>query len=428
MTHGIKQPVPKDNFNVNYICRYEHEIDRQLVIETMGHYIESILGVSKHDVLFVKIPMNAVNQVFKQCLDFPGEEVEFVIDYRRNNVKRRVELSYDDLPCIWSVLENVETGVKMITTIEPCKFIIRAQDYDTLCDILKNVEIASRNYDVDALDKVHWSENTAILRKDFEFFASSRKWFHDKGISYNRSYLLYGPPGNGKTTTIKSFAKYLNVTPEIFDFTENKSDKDFQAWILGESERISREELEYSLAEKKYGSGSEDEEFDEESPTPLRLLVLEDLDRFFPASGEKHTQISLSCILNSLDGIIERKNTIIIATANHPENLDRQVLIRPGRFDKQVFYEHPSKEHARKFLLSLFKDEQVSEETIETAVNALSGHSYAFHKELFTSSASYAFSRTSTLINDDDVLSSLRDIEKNTPMNTMKSEKKKFGF
>ena len=425
----IKQPMPKQGFNVQYICRYECEIDRQMIFDAMGHYIEQVLGTL--DVLFVKISMDAVNKVFKLHPSFVGEEIEFKTDYRKNNIVRTTELTGEDIPPLWAVLHHESSDVRLITTIEPCKFIIRKSDLQKLVDLMASIELAPKEYNYDALKMVHWNDTTKSLKQDIEFFVSARRWFKEKGLPYNRSYLLHGPPGNGKTTTIKSISKFLNAKPELFDFVAQyqSPDKSFQAWVLGESERIAEEEDESgedSIAALKYEDADEDDL--EDGPTPIRLLVLEDIDRFFPKDGPPQTSVSLSCILNSLDGSVERRNTIIIATANHPENLDQKVLARPGRFDKQVFYENPDPVNALQYLKRMFNGEPVDESTLEEAVKQFSGHSYALHRELFATSASYAFARGSRIIENSDVVKGLSDLIKSMDKTAMKSSRDKLGF
>lgn len=44
------------------------------------------------------------------------------------------------------------------------------------------------------------------LVKDMEHFLSNPNWYIDRGIPYRRGYLLFGPPGSGKTSAIMALA------------------------------------------------------------------------------------------------------------------------------------------------------------------------------------------------------------------------------
>jgi SpoVK/Ycf46/Vps4 family AAA+-type ATPase len=292
---------------------------------------------------------------------------------------------------------------------------------------MSEVEIAPKQYNYDALNAVHWNETTTVLKRDLEFFITGKNFFDSRGMAYSRSYLLHGPPGNGKTTTIKAISKFLNAKVETFDFSaaRNSPDTEFQNWVLGESERIAREEDAYDDEFYQHKDSNDD---DDKTKLPIRFIVFEDIDRLFPKNGLKQTSVSLQAVLQALDGAIERRNMIVVATANHPKELDQQVLARPGRFDKQVFYEQPTVEQGLSYLKKLFEGEDVEEKTLRHACEKLVGHSYAFHKELFSTAASYAIERQSRVINNDDVENGLNDLIKHIDGVVMKSVKSTYGF
>lgn len=416
----IKQPMPKEGFSVSYVCRYESEIDRQIILDSAGHYIESVLKT--RDIVFIKAPMEAINKAFKLNPEYPGEEIEYTVDHRKNNLIRYTKLQGEELPPLWAVLSNEEFDLHIISTIEPCKFILKTDDIPKLDQLMAKTEIAPKEYNYGALSMVHWNNDTSVLKRDLEFFVAGKKFFDSRQMAYSRSYLLHGPPGNGKTTTIKAISKFLNAKPESFDFSAsmNSPDKQFQDWVLGESERIGREEDAHDYDD------DDDESFDKK--TPIRLLVLEDIDRLYPRDGSKHTAVTLQAVLQALDGATPRRNTIIIATANEPKALDQKVLARPGRFDKQVFYAQPSEEEAFQYLKKLFEGENVSDDVLRTACKRLHGHSYALHKELFATSASYAIERSNDMISDEDVKKGVDDLLKHIDNTVMKSETTKLGF
>ena len=57
------------------------------------------------------------------------------------------------------------------------------------------------------------------LVKDIEHFLAQPQWYIDRGIPYRRGYLLYGPPGSGKTSAIMALAGCLLLNS--FDLVEN---------------------------------------------------------------------------------------------------------------------------------------------------------------------------------------------------------------
>src|SRR4029079_9987839 len=73
------------------------------------------------------------------------------------------------------------------------------------------------------------------------------------------------------------------------------------------------------------------EDVDAASATAKRE-VREKTPAVAPVSTEDATPVSLSALLNVLDGVFSRDGRILIMTTNHPDNVD-PALLRTGRAD-----------------------------------------------------------------------------------------------
>ena len=113
-----------------------------------------------------------------------------------------------------------------------------------------------------------------MLVEDFESFFERQAWFRDNKLPFRRGYLLHGPPDNGKSTAIRAMMTSRGLTAyamRLFDSQQDDSDLD----------RL------FELAVKNRPS----------------MVLLEDLDRAFPKTGETKSHISLQQLLNNLDGV-----------------------------------------------------------------------------------------------------------------------------
>lgn len=148
------------------------------------------------------------------------------------------------------------------------------------------------------------------LMADLREFLASGPWYLERGLPYRRGYLLHGPPGTGKSSLVQGIASEL----------------DYSICLL-------------SLAD---GSLTDDRLNHLLNALPSRsILLLEDVDAAAiqgrwtadsTSANQIANRVTLSGLLNALDGVAAAEERIIFLTTNHPERLD-PALVRPGRID-----------------------------------------------------------------------------------------------
>lgn len=205
---------------------------------------------------------------------------------------------------------------------------------------------------------------------------STPRWYASRGIPLRRGYLFHGPPGTGKTSFSFALAgvfgidiyvislQDVNVTEEdlasLFtklprrcivlledidtaglrrDSKSDPEDKD----QTGKEEDKKKEKVEKKKekaekkkkeeAETKNDSNSDSETSDDEQKIKKKRKQKKD-GKTAAASPES---ISLSGLLNAIDGVASHEGRVLIMTTNKPESLD-EALIRPGRVDVQVSF------------------------------------------------------------------------------------------
>lgn len=145
---------------------------------------------------------------------------------------------------------------------------------------------------------------------DVKDFIARQEWYAERGIPYRRGYLLFGPPGGGKSSFIHALAGELNFAIATINLSERGMADDKLAMMM--------------------------------QKLPQRTIVLlEDADAAFvnrkqkDADGYSGSSVTFSGLLNALDGLSAGEERIAFLTTNHIERLD-PALIRPGRVDMIV--------------------------------------------------------------------------------------------
>lgn len=194
------------------------------------------------------------------------------------------------------------------------------------------------------------------IRSDFEKFFASRSLYEGYSIPWKRGVLFIGPPGTGKTHTVKALVNHLRQ-PCLYV-------KSFDSRYETTSENIRAA-------------------FDQARQATPCIMVLEDLDSLVGAK-------SRSFFLNEMDGFASNDGLVILATTNHPEQLDPAILDRPSRFDRKYYFGLPAATERSAYIStwndSLKPELRLTREGLDQLTDLTDGFSFAYLKELFVSS------------------------------------------
>jgi hypothetical protein len=186
------------------------------------------------------------------------------------------------------------------------------------------------------------------IRSLVENFLASQDFYLENKIPWKRGILLYGKPGNGKTSIIRTIMSMYPFKPVTV--------------VAGANDEAVREAFSYA---------------EEQSPA---LLYFEDLDSLLEKS------LDPSSFLNLMDGISAKNGLLIVATANEVKKLKANITDRPSRFDRKFEIPLPNAEMAYIYLKRWFGNRCTMKQCKDLAKYAAKhDFSYAYLKELYIS-------------------------------------------
>src|SRR3954453_17719443 len=156
------------------------------------------------------------------------------------------------------------------------------------------------------------------LREVVEFLRHPKQ-FKRLGATVPKGILLHGPPGTGKTLLAKAVAHESGAN--FFGQSASSFVEMFAGLGAARIRRLFKQARDHAPA----------------------IIFIDELDavgahRGSDISGERDQ--TLNQLLVEMDGFDSRDNVIVMAASNMLEKLDK-ALLRPGRFDRQVFVPPP---------------------------------------------------------------------------------------
>jgi ATP-dependent 26S proteasome regulatory subunit len=183
------------------------------------------------------------------------------------------------------------------------------------------------------------------------------------GQHLKRGLLLYGPPGVGKTHTVRYLTSSL-VGTTVIQLTGNA------LHLIAEACSVAR-------------------------ALQPSMLVVEDVDLIAEDRGMHpgHHPL-LFQLLNEMDGLAEDADVVFVLTTNRADLLEPALAARPGRVDQAVALELPDAA-ARRALFELYRgDLPVDTSGLDDVIARTEGVTASFLKELIRRAALLAATRT----------------------------------
>ncbi|TFK48186.1 P-loop containing nucleoside triphosphate hydrolase protein [Heliocybe sulcata] len=188
---------------------------------------------------------------------------------------------------------------------------------------------------------------------DMQEFMKMENWYVDAGIPHRRGYLLYGPPGTGKTSTIHAIAGELDLDIYAVSLASNSVDDTRLQHIVSQVPARSIlliEDIDCAFPSRE-DSDDESSPADVFPPGMMAAMPVRGGRRARPA-GVK-SLVTLSGLLNIIDGIGSEDGRMFFATTNYVDRLD-SAFLRPGRIDLKIEYKLASKGQARALFSRFF--------------------------------------------------------------------------
>ena len=256
---------------------------------------------------------------------------EFCDSYKSGNEKKAdgtdaivvSDFKYDWQPAQESLWDIILPYLPLILTVI-IAFILMKNILNANNKSLSFGKTKARNMEI---SKVKFSDVAGAKEEKYELkevvdFLSNSKKFSELGAKIPKGVLLVGPPGTGKTMLAKAVAGECNAP--FFQI----SGSDFVEMFVG------------------VGASRVRDLFDQAKRSAPAIIFIDEIDAVGRqrgagmGGGNDEREQTLNQLLVEMDGFESNDGIIVIAATNRPDVLD-PALLRPGRFDRQIYVNMP---------------------------------------------------------------------------------------
>ncbi|KAI4871095.1 BCS1 N terminal-domain-containing protein [Hypoxylon rubiginosum] len=199
---------------------------------------------------------------------------------------------------------------------------------------------------------------------------STQRWYANRGIPYRRGYMLHGPPGTGKSSLSLALAGFFKMRIYIVSLSSITANEETLAALFAELPRrcvVLLEDIDTAgLTHTREGgqAQSQNQSTDDDDMVPGQLTTGNGNTNNNGPTG----RLSLSGLLNILDGVASQEGRVLIMTTNHRKQLD-SALIRPGRVDMIVEFGLADEEMTEAIFRAIFAHLDGDDDNSNTAAD-----------------------------------------------------------
>ncbi|CAG8981761.1 hypothetical protein HYALB_00004703 [Hymenoscyphus albidus] len=173
-----------------------------------------------------------------------------------------------------------------------------------------------------------------------------------------RWYLFYGPPGTGKSSICFALAGIFGLDVYVMSLLKKGMNEEELGKLFTSLPTrciVLLEDIDAAdLSNRKFP----EEESEEKSTEKAEDKSKKSRDE----KKKEESGISLSALLNAIDGVASQEGRVLIMTTNKPESLDK-ALTRPGRVDMQMGFQNASQQQAREIFERMYIADDASTST-----------------------------------------------------------------
>ncbi|KAL8299136.1 hypothetical protein RB593_009146 [Gaeumannomyces tritici] len=176
-------------------------------------------------------------------------------------------------------------------------------------------------------------------------------WYATRGIPLRRGYLFHGPPGTGKTSLSFAVAGVFGLDIFVISLLDPGLTEEDLILLFNSLPRrcvVLLEDIDTAGLSRPDNDKDDFARDSNKAARPVRAHPKAKRGGYTmggPGFEREGNGISLSGLLNAIDGVASHEGRVLIMTTNRPEVLD-EALIRPGRVDLQISFKNATKNQA----------------------------------------------------------------------------------